>query len=68
MIKIDVPMPSRCANCPCFDDTMYGKCNVTGKWLDAKDGAWFNNKRADWCPLQEEKQCDVQSAMPTTQK
>ena len=51
MIQIDIPMPKRCAECPCFDDTVYGKCNVKDIWLGAEDGAWFSERRPSWCPL-----------------
>lgn len=53
MIVIDIPMPKRCAECPCFDDAIYGKCQVKDTWLGAEDGAWFSNQRPNWCPLQE---------------
>ena len=57
MILIDGPMPKRCAECPCFDDTMYGKCRVKDVWLGAKDGAWFTEQRPSWCPLIEIAKC-----------
>ena len=59
MIVIDKPMPKRCAECPCFDDSVYGKCNVNERWLDAEDGAWFSYKRPDWCPLKESDRSGV---------
>lgn len=51
MIRIDVKMPVRCAECPCFDDNVYGHCRVLDRWLDARDGAWFAESRPEWCPL-----------------
>lgn len=57
MILIDGPMPKRCAECPCFDDTMYGRCRVKDVWLGAEDGAWFTEQRPSWCPLKEVVQC-----------
>lgn len=57
MILIDGPMPKRCAECPCFDDTMYGRCRVKDIWLGAEDGAWFSEQRPSWCPLKEIVQC-----------
>lgn len=56
MIQIDIPMPERCSECPCFDDTVYGKCNVLDRWLSASDGAWFSDTRPEWCPLKEVKE------------
>ena len=53
MIQIDIPMPERCTKCPCYDDALYGKCNVKDIWLGAEDGAWFNETRPNWCPLKE---------------
>ena len=53
MIVIDIPMPKKCAECPCFDDAIYGKCQVKDTWLGAEDGAWFSDTRPNWCPLKE---------------
>lgn len=53
MIVIDREMPNRCADCPCFDDNVYGHCRVLDRWLDARDGAWFAESRPEWCPLKE---------------
>lgn len=55
MIIIDMKMPKRCAECPCFSDSIYGHCNVKDIWLGADDGAWFNDHRPNWCPLQEQE-------------
>ena len=41
MIQIDIEMPKRCADCPCFNDSLYGKCQVKDVWLGAEDGAGF---------------------------
>ena len=54
MIRIDIPMPKKCTECPCFDNVMYGKCNVTQKWFDGADTAWTAEKRPDDCPLKDE--------------
>lgn len=53
MILIDKPMPPRCADCPCYGDRMYGKCQVTGEWLEHDEGSWFATERPKWCPLKE---------------
>lgn len=53
MILIDKPMPPRCADCPCYGDLMYGKCQVTGEWLEYDEGSWFATERPEWCPLKE---------------
>ena len=58
MIQIDKPMPPRCAECPCYGDRLYGKCQVTGQWLEDKEGSWFANERPNWCPLKEIIMCD----------
>lgn len=55
MIIIDMKMPQRCAECPCFSDSIYGHCNVKDIWLGADDGAWFSDHRPNWCPLQEQE-------------
>ena len=57
MIVIDIPMPKRCADCPCFDDAIYGKCQVKDTWLGAEDSAWFSDTRPNWCPLKEMVTC-----------
>lgn len=53
MVRIPVDMPKKCAECPCYDDTMYGKCRVKEIWFGAEDGAWFDDRRPSWCPLEE---------------
>lgn len=55
MIQIDIPMPDRCANCPFYSSSVYGRCNVKGIWLGVEDGAWIRETRPDWCPLKEVK-------------
>jgi hypothetical protein len=32
---------------------MYGKCQVTGEWLEHNEGSWFATERPKWCPLKE---------------
>ena len=59
MIQIDIDMPKRCAECPCYGDRLYGKCQVTGEWLEDNEGSWFANERPKWCPL---KEIDIPSA------
>lgn len=50
-----IQIPNNCAECPCFINTMYGKCDVNGHWFSAEDGAWFSEQRPDSCPLKDEK-------------
>ena len=57
MIAIDAKMPQRCADCPCYGDKLYGKCQITGDWLDEKEGSWFATDRPSWCPLKELVRC-----------
>lgn len=52
MIQIDIPMPEKCADCPCYNNAVYGQCKVTDRWFGAADGAWFD-ARPNWCPLRE---------------
>ena len=55
MVKIDIKMPERCCECPCFDKVAYGRCNVLRKFLDCDEGSKLAEKRPEWCPLKEEK-------------
>ena len=59
MILIDKPMPPRCAECPCYGDKLYGKCQVTGEWLDEEEGSWFAKGRPKKCPLIEVNEDEV---------
>lgn len=45
MIKIDIPMPKSCYNCPIANEGFY-LCNATGKMLE-DDSC---DKRPEWCP------------------
>lgn len=65
MLKLNIPIPERCSQCPCFSDTVYGKCQVNDHWLDASDGAWFSDHRPLWCPILEE---DTGRKHPTPQE
>ena len=42
-------MPEGCKDCPCYEKSLYGKCNLKKEWLSVKD----NEKRPAWCPLKE---------------
>ena len=53
MILIDVQMPEGCKDCPCYEKSLYGKCNLKKEWLSVQD----NNKRPGWCPLKEIRLC-----------
>ena len=48
MIKIDIPMPICCGDCPCFDSEMF-VCKLSGN-----DNYHFDSCRDDECPLEEE--------------
>lgn len=52
MIQIDMEMPDRCGNCPCFhfENPMY--CRVITDYHQ-KIGAPYRAPRPEWCPLQE---------------
>ena len=53
MIQIDIQMPTGCAECPCYEKSLYGKCNLKKEWLSVQDNA----KRPEWCPLKETITC-----------
>ena len=57
MIVIDIPMPKKCAECPCNGNRLYGNCQVKGRWLGGKEGSPMAEKRPDWCPLKEMVTC-----------
>ncbi len=52
MIQIDMEMPDRCGNCPCFhfENPMY--CRVITDYHQ-KITAPYRAPRPEWCPLQE---------------
>lgn len=52
MIQIDMEMPDRCGNCPCFhaENPMY--CQAITDYHQ-KIGAPYRAPRPEWCPLQE---------------
>ena len=54
MIRIDVQMPEGCKECPCYEKSLYGKCNLKKEWLSIED----NEKRPGWCPLKEITLCE----------
>lgn len=54
MIQIDIPMPKRCAECPYFNDAIYGKCQVKDTWFGAEDSEWVHKERPNWCPMNNE--------------
>ena len=56
MIQIDIPMPARCAECPCNGNRLYGNCQVKGRWLGGEEGSPMAENRPECCPLKEEKQ------------
>ena len=53
MILIDLPMPARCADCPCNGNRLYGNCQAKGRWLGCEEGSPMAEKRPEWCPLKE---------------
>ena len=53
MIQIGIPMPKRCADCPCYDHTMYGRCKAKDVWFDMNDRVWHWDERPKWCPIME---------------
>ena len=57
MIVIDIPMPKKCAECPCNGNRLYGNCQVKGRWLGGEEGSPMAEKRPEWCPLKEMVTC-----------
>lgn len=55
MIQIDIPMPKRCLDCPCYGHAVYGKCKAKEYFFSAEDRIWQEKRRPDWCPLLEER-------------
>ena len=57
MIVIDIPMPKKCAECPCNGNRLYGNCQVKGRWLGGEEGSSMAENRPEWCPLKEMVTC-----------
>lgn len=74
MIQIDLEMPDRCGNCPCFhfENPMY--CQAIDIDRNKKITAPYRAPRPEWCPLQEVpstndgKRISVKGRMPEPPK
>ena len=53
MIKIDIPMPDNCQDCPCMYDCIY--CQAADRKLNFMT---FTDERPEWCPLIKEEEMD----------
>lgn len=53
MISLDIDMPDKCCDCPCFYDSIV--CNAEDKVFTEEEREITLKDRVKWCPLIETK-------------
>ena len=55
MIRIDMPMPENCLDCPACNEYLMCAIPVNGRKWGENDVREFSQSRPEWCPMHEEK-------------
>ena len=54
MIKIDMPMPTNCLDCPACNEYLMCAIPVNGRKWGENDVRDFGQGRPEWCPMKEQ--------------
>ncbi len=55
MIKIDMPMPKNCLDCPACNEYLMCAIPINGRKWGENDVHEFGQGRPEWCPLKEQE-------------
>ena len=55
MIKIDMPMPTNCIDCPACNEYLMCAIPVNGRRWSENDVKDFSQSRPEWCPMKEQE-------------